>query len=336
MEHNILRPESEAEEMPLDDRLRPRSFDEFIGQEQLKENLRIYIEAARRRGEPLDHCLFSGPPGLGKTTLAHLIADQMGADLRSTTGPALERPADLVGLLTNLNEGDLLFIDEVHRTGSVIEEYLYAAMDDFTIDVTLDQGPGARSVKIPLKRFTLVGATTREGLLTSPFRDRFGVVEKLDFYPGEDLKNIVTNSARRLGVTITEEAAALMAERARGTPRVVNRFLRRIRDFAQVTSDGEITEDICRQGLVRLGVDENGLGEMDRKVLQVIISDRGSPVGLKTIAVAVGEEEDTIADVYEPFLIRRGYLRKTPRGRVATDKAFKLYGRGGEGTEELF
>lgn len=323
---NVLTPEPAADDLPLDELLRPRSFEEFVGQERLKENLAIYIEAARRRGEALDHCLFSGPPGLGKTTLAHLIARELGADIRCTTGPALERAGDLVGLLTNLKAGDVLFIDEAHRIGPTIEEYLYSAMDACAIDILLDQGPTARSVKIRLPSFTFIAATTREGLLTGPFRDRFGVREKLGFYPPDDLRRIALNSARRLGVPLADEAARLLAERARGTPRVVNRFLRRIRDVAQVVGDGAITETAAREGLARLGVDENGLGEMDRRILQILIESGGRPVGVKTIAVAVGEEEDTIEEVYEPYLIQQGHLRKTPRGRVATERAFALYG----------
>ena len=330
-ENNILKPEPGPDDLPLDEMLRPRSFDEFIGQQRLKENLHIYIEAATKRGEALDHCLFSGPPGLGKTTLAHLMAAEMRAEIRSTTGPALERAGDLVGLLTNLNEGDILFIDEVHRIGPVIEEYLYAAMDSYAIDILLDQGPTARSVKIRLPGFTFIAATTREGLLTGPFRDRFGVREKLGFYPPEDLRQIVLNSARRLDVPLDEQAAQLMAERARGTPRVVNRFLRRIRDVAQVMGDGTITIDAAREGLGRLGVDENGLGEMDRKILQVLLDNGGKPVGVKTIAVAVGEEEDTIEEVYEPYLIQQGYMRKSPRGRIPTERAFERYGLPGAG-----
>jgi len=325
-DENILKPEPIAEDLPLDEMLRPRHFGEFIGQERLKENLFIYMEAAKKRGETLDHCLFSGPPGLGKTTLAYLIAAHMEAEIRCTTGPALDRAGDLVGILTNLKRGDILFIDEAHRIGPVIEEYLYGAMDNCAIDILLDQGPTARSVKIRLPAFTLIAATTREGLLTGPFRERFGVREKLDFYPPDDLEHIAVNSARRLEVPLQPEAARLLAERARGTPRVVNRFLRRIRDVAQVTGDGAITLDAAREGLERLGVDENGLGDMDRRILRVLLEADGQPVGLKTVAVAVGEAEDTVEEVYEPYLIQEGYIRKTPRGRVPTDRAFARYG----------
>ena len=326
VENNILRPEPAPEDLPLDEMLRPRNFGEFIGQERLKENLHIYMKAARKRGEPLDHCLFSGPPGLGKTTLAHLVATHMDADIRSTTGPALQRAGDLVGILTNLNEGDVLFIDEAHRIGPVIEEYLYGAMDNRAIDILLDQGPTARSVKIRLPGFTFIAATTREGLLTGPFRERFGVREKLGFYPPEDLHRIAVNSAKRLDVPLSEDAARLVAVRARGTPRLVNRFLRRIRDVAEVMGDGAITLQAAEEGLHRLGVDESGLGEMDRRILRTLLDAGGQPVGLKTVAVAVGEAEDTIQEVYEPYLIQQGYIRKTPRGRVPTDRAFDQYG----------
>jgi Holliday junction DNA helicase RuvB len=326
VEENVLKPEPGPEDLPLDEMLRPRTFAEFVGQARLKENLRIYIEAAKQRSEPLDHTLFSGPPGLGKTTLGRLMAAEMGVNLKSTTGPALERPGDLVGLLTNLGNRDILFIDEIHRISPITEEYLYSAMEDYTIDVVLDQGPSARLLKMRLEPFTLVGATTREGLLSPPFRNRFGVVEKLEFYPPEDLFQIAMNSARRLGVPMEEAAARLMASRARGTPRVVNRFLRRIRDVAQVTGSGVITVEAAREGLQRLGVDEHGLGEMDRKILRLLLDNRGKPVGLQTIAVAVGEEEDTIAEVYEPFLMQEGMIQKSARGRVATARACELYG----------
>ena len=322
---HILQPAQQQDERSVDDLLRPRTFDDFIGQARLKENLRIYIEAARRRGEPLDHALFSGPPGLGKTTLAHIVAGEMGVQLRGTTGPALERAADLAGLLTNLGEGDVLFIDEIHRLSTLVEEYLYSAMERFVIDIVIDQGPSARSVRIPLKPFTLIGATTREGLLTSPFRSRFGVHERIDYYPADELFLIVMKSAGKLNVPIEEAGGRLMAERARGTPRIGNRFVRRIRDVAQVLGEGVITEAVAREGLKRLGVDENGLDELDRRVLGILMDHAGSPVGIKTIAVAVGEEEDTIEEVYEPFLIRAGYVQKTPRGRVACDRAFQHY-----------
>jgi len=308
-----------------DGSLRPRRLDDFVGQEQLKSNLRIYVEAAKARQEPIDHILFSGPPGLGKTTLSGIIANELGADFKSTSGPAIENAGQLAGLLTNLEAGDILFIDEIHRIGNVVEEYLYSAMEDFLIDILIDQGPQARSIKINLPPFTLVGATTREGLLTSPMRSRFGVLERLDFYPWCELCDIAKRSAGKLNITIEDAGAELIAKRARGTPRVVNRFLRRIRDVAEVKGDGVITEAIAIEGLGMLGVDEHGLCEMDRSIIRTIVRFDGAPIGLKTIAVSVGEEEDTIEDVYEPYLIQSGYLAKTPRGRTATALAYDHY-----------
>ena len=325
MPEDILYRDGLAEDRTLDQTLRPRRFQDFIGQDRVKENLHIYIEAARRRNEPLDHVLFSGPPGLGKTTLAGIIAHEVGADLKTTSGPVIEKAGDLAGMLTKLQEGDVFFIDEIHRITATVEEYLYAAMEDFVIDIILDQGPSARSVRIPLQRFTLIGSTTRQGLLAAPFRNRFGVAERLDFYPPADLFHIVSNSAAAIGVDIDEAAAHILAARARGTPRLVNRYLRRLRDMAQVLGDGVITENIARQGLSRLGVDERGLGDMDRRILQAILRVGGMPVGLKTIAVTIGEDENTIEEVYEPFLIQTGYIEKTPRGRIPTDAAFRDY-----------
>jgi len=319
------------EEAKLDASLRPRRLDDFIGQEQLKTNLRIYIEAARQRQEPLDHILFSGPPGLGKTTLAAIIANELDAEFKSTSGPAIENAGQLAGLLTNLAEGDILFIDEIHRIGSAVEEYLYSAMEDFHIDIMIDQGPQARSIKINLPRFTLVGATTREGLLTSPLRSRFGVLERLDFYPWPELYEIAKRSAAMLDIDIDDAGAELIAKRARGTPRIVNRFLRRTRDVAQVEGDGVITQAIAEQGLAMLGVDAHGLCQMDRRIIETILRAAGAPVGLKTIAVSVGEEEDTIADVYEPYLIQTGYIEKTSRGRAATALAHERFGPAGAG-----
>ncbi len=306
-----------------DPTLRPRSLDEFIGQDQLRRNLKIYLEAARRRKEPVDHILFSGPPGLGKTTLAHIVANEVGTRLRASSGPVLERPADLAGVLTKLGEQDVLFIDEIHRLRPVVEEYLYAAMEDFCIDILIDEGPHARSVKIDIPPFTLIGATTREGLLSGPFRARFGVLQKLEYYPAEDLLKVVQRAAQILKVKVDRDAAELIAARSRGTPRDANRFLKRIRDLAEVKASGHVTRQIAEAGLAMLGVDEVGLDNMDRKILRALTRHGNIPVGLKTVAVTVGETEDTIEDVYEPYLIQQGFIRKTPRGRVATRSAFE-------------
>jgi len=302
--------------------LRPRSFEEFIGQKNVVHNLGVYIEAARSRGEALDHILFSGPPGLGKTTLGHIVAHEIGTEFRSTSGPVLDKPADLVGILTKLAKFDVLFIDEIHRVNVAVEEYLYSAMEDYAIDILIDQGPHARSIKIDVPPFTLIGATTREGLLTTPFRSRFGVLEKLDYYPTEELLDVVLRSAKILNIPVDTDAAELIASRSRGTPREANRYLRRIRDLAQVKSHGRITAEVAGDGLRMLGIDEAGLNAMDRRILGNLIRHAGGPLGLKTVAVSVGEAEDTIEDVYEPYLIQRGFLKKTPRGRVATRFAF--------------
>jgi len=314
-------------DLPFDQKLRPAAFDQFTGQSKIKERLHIAIEAAKGRGEPLEHLLFFGPPGLGKTTLAYIIAEEMECDIKSTSGPTIEKPGDLAGLLTNLKEGDILFIDEIHRLSSVVEEYLYPAMEDFVIDIMIDQGPSARSVRLNLANFTLVGATTRYGLLTSPMRSRFGLVNRLDFYQAEELKEIVLRSAHILQVEITEPGAMEIARRSRGTPRIANSLLKRVRDYAQVKADGKITPDIAHQALSMLDVDEKGLDEMDKRILDTIISKfSGGPVGIDTIAVAIGEEGDTLAEVYEPYLIQQGYLKRTRTGRCATPLAYTHLG----------
>ncbi|HOT98705.1 MAG TPA: Holliday junction branch migration DNA helicase RuvB [bacterium] len=315
-------------EREFDATLRPGRFAEFIGQDKVKENLHIFIQAARARGEALDHVLFYGPPGLGKTSLAHIIAREMGANIRLTSGPTLERAGDLAGLLTNLSEHDVLFIDEIHRLNRVVEEYLYPAMEDFKLDIILDKGANARSIQLKLPHFTLVGATTRAGLLTSPLRARFGVSFRLDFYEPERLREIVLRSARILDKAIAPEAALEIARRSRGTPRVANRLLRRVRDFAQILGEPEITLERTMAALQRLDVDESGLDDMDKRILLTVIDKfSGGPVGLNTLAVAIGEESDTIEELYEPYLIQSGFLNRTPRGRVATAAAYAHFGR---------
>ncbi|MFN0243238.1 MAG: Holliday junction branch migration DNA helicase RuvB [Planctomycetota bacterium] len=315
---DVAREASEDPERDLETQLRPRTFSEFVGQARTHENLRIAIQAARARGEPLDHVLLSGPPGLGKTSLARILARELGGKLHSTSGPALERPRDLVGILTQLERGDVFFIDEIHRVPAPVEEYLYTAMEDFSVDFTLDQGPHARILPLKLEPFTLVGATTREGLLTAPFRGRFGIAERLVPYPPEDLEQILLRSASILAVELETHAARLLAERSRGTPRIANRFLRRARDLAQVRGLPRLSSALCSEALERLGVDDNGLEDLDRRILRCLALNGGQPVGLKTIAAAVGEAEDTIEDVFEPHLLRSGFVQKTGRGRVVT------------------
>ncbi len=315
------------EELDLERKLRPLSFDDFAGQDKILENLKIFVKAANNRGEALDHVLLHGPPGLGKTTLAHILANELTAGLKVTSGPVLDKPGDLAGLLTNLEERDVLFIDEIHRLSPIIEEYLYSAMEDFKIDIMIDSGPSARSVQINLNPFTLVGATTRSGLLTSPLRARFGINSRLEYYSTEVLAAIVVRSAEILKVPIHENAAIEIARRSRGTPRIGNALLRRVRDFAEVKGNGTIDMEIAKFGLNALDVDENGLDEMDNKILTTIMEKfAGGPVGLNTLSTAVSEESDTIEEVYEPYLIKEGYLMRTPRGRVATDKSYKYFG----------
>jgi Holliday junction DNA helicase RuvB len=307
--------------------LRPRRLDEYIGQDRVRENLQVAIAAARQRNEHLDHVLLHGPPGLGKTTLAHVIANEMGVPIRATSGPAIEKPGDLVGIVTNLKANEVLFIDEIHRMSPVIEEILYPALEDFEVDIVIGQGPSARSVKVPVEPFTLIGATTRTGLLTSPLRSRFGITHRLEFYAPADLEEIVRRSAKILDVPIDGEAAAEIARRARGTPRIANRLLRRVRDYAQVRAGGTITLEVAQAGLKLLEVDEHGFDEIDRKLLRTIIDKfGGGPVGLGTIAAAISEEKDAIEDIYEPFLIQIGFLDRTPRGRVATPRAYGYFG----------
>jgi Holliday junction DNA helicase RuvB len=313
-------------DLKFEDTLRPGSFDDFIGQRKTIQNLQIAIKAARKRKEALDHVLFSGLPGLGKTTLARIIAFEMKAMLTTTSGPILKRAGDLVGTLTKLQEGDVLFIDECHRMLPEVEEFLYSAMEDYQISISMESGPQGRTITLPLKKFTLVGATTREGLLSEPFRARFGILEKLEWYPAEDLVKILRRSAKILGVDIDDESAAFVAARSRGTPRIANRYLRRVRDLAQVKGNNKITRAITLEALAMLGVDEAGLEEMDRKILRTLVAQKGSPIGIKTLSVAVGEEEGTIEEVYEPYLIQNDFLVRTSRGRRATEKAAKHLG----------
>jgi Holliday junction DNA helicase RuvB len=327
-EARITSPQKLEGEEVFDIRLRPERLSEFIGQTKIKENLGVFITAAKERKEPLEHVLLFGPSGLGKTTLAHIIAHEMTTGIKATTGSVLERPADLCGILTNLENKDIFFIDEVHRTNKSVEEYLYPALDDFTIDIMIDKGPGARTCKIPIKNFTLIGATTRSGLLTAPLRARFGISFHLDYYPSEELYLIVKRSAKIMEIEIDDEGALEIASRARGTPRVANRLLRRIRDFAQVEKKAVIDKEISEYALEKLEVDKNGLDEMDKRIILTVIEKfGGGPVGINTLSVALGENAETIEEVYEPFLVQKGFLHRTPRGREATDIAYEQFGK---------
>ncbi len=337
----ITTPDELPDESVVELSLRPQRLAEFIGQPKVKESLQIYIDAAIARREPLDHTLFFGPAGLGKTTLAELIAREMGVNIRTTSGPALEKPGDLVGTLTNLREGDILFIDEIHRLKPIIEEFLYPAMEDYRIDIRLSEGPKAQTITMPIEKFTLVGATTRLGMLTPPMRARFGIEQRLNFYPTSDLETIVRRTADVLKVNIDKGGAEEIACRSRGTPRVANRLLRRIRDYAQVKSGGNITREIAKEHLLMLDVDQFGLDDMDSRILKTIIEKfDGGPVGVSTIAAAVGEDAGTIEEVYEPFLVQNGFLQRTPRGRMATAQAYRHFGftipNGGSGGQPSF
>ncbi len=325
---DIRREQLSASEKDYENALRPLSFDDFSGQKQVVDNLRVFVEAAKYRGEPLDHTLLHGPPGLGKTTLSNIIANELGVGFKITSGPVLDKPGDLAGILTSLEKNDVLFIDEIHRLSPVVEEYLYSAMEDYRIDIMIDKGPSARSIQIDLNPFTLVGATTRSGLLTAPLRARFGINMHLQYYQPETLRHIITRSASILGVPITAEAAGEIAGRSRGTPRIANALLRRVRDFAQVRGSGRIDTDITQVALTALNIDQYGLDEVDNRLLLTIIDKfRGGPVGITTIATAIGEDAGTVEEVYEPFLIMEGFIKRTPRGRMVTELAYKHFGR---------
>jgi Holliday junction DNA helicase RuvB len=327
MNERVVSSVKEEEEVQYEAGLRPRTLDDYIGQDRVRENLTVAISATRKRNEALDHVLLYGPPGLGKTTLAYVIAQELGVQVKATSGPVIEKPGDLAGLLTNLKEQEVLFIDEIHRMSPAIEEILYPAMEDYELDIVIGKGPSARSVKFPLQKFTLIGATTRAGLLTSPLRARFGIVQRLNFYKHNDLREIVQRSARILDVPIDEPATNEIAQRSRGTPRVANRLLRRVRDYAEVRADGSINATVAKQGLELLDVDDNGFDEADRRLLIAIIEKfGGGPVGLNSVAAAISEEKEAIEDIYEPFLIQSGFLDRTPRGRVVTERAYDYFG----------
>lgn len=327
IEDRIITSDIKSEDFEVEPKLRPQTFSSYIGQKKVKSNMQVFIQAAKKRNESLDHVLLYGPPGLGKTTLSNIIANEMGVNIKSTSGPAIERAGDMAAILNNLNEGDILFIDEIHRLNKLIEEVLYPAMEDFVLDIVIGKGPAAKSIRIELPHFTLIGATTRIGLLSSPLRDRFGVINRLELYNIEELTTIIKRSADVLETDISESGAEEIAKRSRGTPRIANRFLKRVRDFAQVKYNGIITDEIAKESLDILEVDKMGLDNTDRKMLQAIVEKfGGGPVGLDTLAVSIGEESETIEDVYEPYLIQLGYIQRTPRGRVITELGYKYFG----------